>query len=184
MTIVNTNQPYVNDDGLAHKFPPLNTVKGIGGEIGGIHETRMLSFSFDYTFFTTGNSEAPDADTTVKVVDWNLWLPAGAIIEDIHILVGTAWTSAADGFLLDLGTVKKSDFETIIDADGLLASVPEAAVLDGENSKVRVNGEHETTYVGALLNDVGGIAEDSLLSMSYGGEAPTAGTATIRIYWR
>lgn len=186
MTIVNTNQPWVNADGLAVKFSALEQEQGKGGEVCYDHDPKVTTFDIDYLFFTTGITTAPDSATEVKIVDYNLWLPNGAIVERIEIAVGTAWTSVGDAFTMDLGLVRRTDFTTIIDHDGLFAAVPESGVLDIPGNLVRINRNHEATYDGALLDDVGGVSPtyDAVFCMSWNGAAPTAGTAKIRIFWR
>lgn len=183
MTIMNTNQPWVNADGLAVKFPKLELEQGKGGEICSHYSPKVLAVDIDYTTLTTNVSAAPDSATEVVILDYNLYLPAGAVIEKIEVFAATAWTSAGDGFKLNVGTVRKTDMTTIVDADGLIDSLAETA-MDTPNTLVRIDHESNATYAGALLDDATQIATyDVVLCAWWETEAPTAGTAKIRIFY-
>ena len=184
MTIMNTNQPWVNSDGLAVKFPKLEVEQGKGGEICSNYSPKLLEVDISYLTLTTGVTAAPDSATEVVILDYNLYLPAGCTIERIEVVADTAWTSAGDGFKLNVGTVRKTDFTTIVDADGLIDSLAETA-MDTPHTVVRIDAESNTTYLGALLDDADQIATyDVVLCAWWETEAPTAGAGKIRIFYR
>lgn len=184
MTIMNSYVPYVNADTLAVKYPDLLKESGRGGEIGGVHTTQILEVDIDYTDLTTNVSAAPDSATEVVILDWNLYIPAGATIEKIEVATTTAWTSAGDGFKLNVGLVKKSDMSTIVDSDGLIDSLPELSNLDSPNTLLLIDNLQHTTGLGALLNDAAPIAFDSVLCTWWETEAPTAGVSKVRVFYR
>lgn len=180
MAITNTNTPWVNSDGLSVRFADMELIQGKGGEIGGVHETLLLELDVAYTDFTEGTDG--DGATAVKIVDYNLFLPTGCQIERILFATGTAWATAT---AINFGTVRRTDFTTIIDADGLVDSLA-ITTIDTENAIVPIYNEGAGTYAGALLDDVGGpiATYDAVICMFYEGSAPTAGTGKLRIFYR
>lgn len=176
MTIANTNPGYVNADGLRWKFPADEVVKGTAGEYRANTSTHISEFDLDYATVALGTS-----DTVVVILDYDSVFPNGSVIEKIELKVGTAWNSAGDAFLLNVGLVARSDFTTITDADGLLNDVDEAN-LDTAGAVYAVFQEANGTEAGVLLGTA--LAVDNVLCASWNGAAPSAGTAKMYVHWR
>lgn len=176
MAIANTtNGVWVNDDGLRVKFPPESARKGNAGEFNALTSTHITEFDINYSMAALGTSA-----TTVYILDYDVVLPNTAVVEKIEFVTGTAWATDTS---FSIGTVRRSDFTTIIDADGLVdALVLGARDLAGETTVILPGG----TYSGVLLGAQGLDATyDSVLSICFeSGSAPTAGTGTLRVYWR
>lgn len=177
-TNVNTNNATVNADGLRTKYGIADWALGAGGEYRTNTSTRQTEFSIDYTTLALGTD-----GTHAYVLDYDVVLPAGAIIEKIEFQVGTAWASASSDVTLNFGTIQRSDFATIIDTDGLVDSLAKS-VIDTENALVSISNEANATYAGALLDDVGGLTFDSVVVGYWENHVPTAGTGKLRIMWR
>ncbi len=180
MTIANSSSVgWVNADGLRVKFPTQEVIQGKGGEIGGVHLQKVLEIDVDYTTFSGATGA-----TVVNLVDMHLFLPNGAIIEQIDFAVGAAWDSTGNDVALNFGLVRRSDFSTIIDADGLVDSLAKS-VIDTPNALVKIYNEANSTYAGAFMDDDGGVATyDSVICCFWENHAPTVGTGKLRIYFR
>lgn len=178
MTIVNTKAPWVNADGLAVKFPDLEVVQGVGGEICVEQSPKLLEFDLDWEMFTTDISTAPDSATEVKIVDYNLVIPNGALIEQIEIVTTEAWTSGGS-LTLNIGGVARSDYTTINDEDGFVDDLALASFNALNEKYVIILG---TTGAGAYLTAAPTV--DIVPCVRWGTAAPTAGTSKIRIFYR
>ena len=180
MTIINTNPGWVNADGLRVKFPNEHKVKGTAGEFNMLSSTHVTEFELDYADIVL----AVDS-TNVFILDYDTVFPDGATIEKIEVRTEVVWDSAGDAFTLDLGLVKRSDFTTIIDQDGLLVALPQSVMDSLGAVHTTVIGDSTpgtTTYAGTLLDEA--LAFDSVVCANWDGAAPSVGKSTIRIYWR
>jgi hypothetical protein len=177
MAISNTNTGWVNSDTLRVKFPAEEVVKGKGGEWRENTSIHATEFDLDFATINLGTS-----DTAPYVLDFDTVLPAGAIVEEIWVRTGiTAWASAGDGAKLNVGLVKRSDFATIVDADGLVNSLAETEI-DTIGAIHKIYLEDNATGAGALLGTV--LAFDSVVCVYLETEAWTAGTGSLVLYWR
>ena len=176
MTIANsTTGIWVNGDGLRVKFGAAEAVKGNAGEFNMLSSTHLTEFDIDYTMAALGTSA-----TTVYILDYDAVLPNTAVVEKIEFVTGTAWATDTS---ISIGTVRRSDFTTIIDADGLVdALILAARDLAGETTVILPGGTYAGVLLGAQPLDA---TYDSVLSVCFeSGSAPTAGTGTLRVYWR
>jgi hypothetical protein len=176
MTIANTTSGvWVNSDGLRVKFPPESVRKTNSGEFRANTSTHITEFDINYQMAALGTSA-----TTVYILDYDTVFPKTSVIEKIEFVTGTAWATDTS---ISIGTVRHSDFTTIIDADGLVdALILAARDLAGETTVILPGG----TYSGVLLGAQGlDTTYDAVLSVCFeSGSAPTAGTGTLRVYWR
>lgn len=174
MTIANsTDGIWVNDDTLRVKYGRAEAVKGNAGEFNMPSSTHVSEIDVNFTGVALGTGA-----TVVYIHDYDTVFPDTAIVEKIEFVTGTAWATDTD---ISFGIVKRSDFTTIHDADGLVAALILAARnVAGETTVILPGG----TYAGALMGVQAGIGFDGVVCSFWTGAAPTAGTGTLRIYWR
>jgi len=175
MAVANTNTGWVNADGLRVKFPKELVLKGNGGEYNQLSSTHWTEFDIDYTMQALGTSA-----TNPWILSYEVVLPNTAVVEKIEFVTGTAWATDTS---FSIGTVRRSDFTTIIDADGLVdALILAARDLAGETTVILPGGTYSGVLLGAQPLDA---TYDSVLTIAFeAGAASTAGTGTLRIYWR
>lgn len=162
-----------NVDGLLIQYGPDEVAVAKAGEVlqgrGDLHE---IEIDLDYTMV---------ASATATIVNDTVTIPKNAWVERVQVVTLTAWDSAADNFVLNLGTIRATDRTTAIDADGLIAALPQASMDPAGEVQEIIIGH---TYVGA---DVGTVVSDTypgLICADYDTGAPTAGRSTIRIFYR
>ena len=175
MTIANsTTGVWVNNDGLRWKFGAAQAVKGNAGEYRMNSSQHLTEFDIDYTMVAQGTSA-----TTVFILDYDSVLPNTAVVEKIEFITGTAWATDTS---LSVGTVRRSDFTTIIDADGLVdALILSTRDLAGETTTITAGSTYAGVLVGAQPLDA---TYDSVVCVCFeSGSAPTAGTGQLKIYW-
>lgn len=174
MAIANgTDGIWVNSDNLRVRFGRAEAVKGNSGEYRENTSTHVSEFDVDFSEVALGLTA-----TNVFILDYDTVLPDTAIVEKIEFVTGTAWATDTD---INFGTVKRSDFTSIHDADGLVAALILAARnVAGETTVILPGG----TYAGALMGVQAGIGFDAVVCTYWTGAAPTAGSGTLRIYWR
>lgn len=165
---------WVNSDNLRVKFPTEEVKKGTGGEYNTTTSTHISEFDIDYTQAALGTSA-----TNVYILDYDVVLPDTAVIEKVEFITGTAWATDTS---ISIGTVRRSDFTTIIDADGIVdALILSTRDLAGETTTITAGGTYAGVLIGAQpLN----ATYDSLISICFeSGSAPTAGTGILKIFW-
>lgn len=174
MAIANTTTGiWVNGDGLRIKYGTAEGALGLSGEFNVPSSTHQTEYDIVYTDVAQGLTT-----TNVFILDYDTVFPAEAIIDKVEFVTGTAWATDTS---IEFGFVKRSDFTTIVDADGLLdAFILAGRDAAGETTTVLPGG----TYAGALMGVQAGIGFDSVLSTHWLGAAPTAGTGKLRIFWR
>lgn len=122
----------------------------------------------------TGTSIA-SAQTIVNDV---VFLPEGARIDRVQIVCETAWDSAADNTVLNIGLMKVAD-RLVYDADGLVAAIPQASMdAAGEVQEVIIGH----TYVGSAIGTT--LTEPCYITADYDTAAATAGVIRVRVYYR
>lgn len=177
MAIANTQAGWVNSDGLRVKFAGDEKVLAKGGTFSaGIGHEHITEFDIDYATVALGTSA-----TNVYILDYDVYLPDGAVIDKVEFQVGTAWDSTSSDVTLNFGLVKRSDFTTIISATGLVAALPKAQI-DTFGAVVPIYQEGAATYIGASVGAA--LAFDSVVSCHWTNHAPTQGTGKLRIFWR
>lgn len=123
-----------------------------------------------------------DFAATAAILDHQLVIPKNARIDKVEVVTTTAWDSAADNFVMNVGTIKKSattGAESEQDYDGLVAALPQAS-MDPAGDYQTIDVNH--TYKGALLGTT--LAENGYLCFDYDTGAPTAGAAIVRVFYR
>lgn len=147
-----------NDDGLTISFGPIDTLKNIPGIVNTEAFGDTLVAEVDAA---TVGTELPGN------YENGAYIPAGAVVESVEVVVDEAFTSAGGLATLSVGTYDETG--AVVDADGLVAAEAEAnltagAVVDG---------------AGAQVGTV--VAENLYVGLIYGTEAFTAGTARLVI---
>lgn len=180
MAIANsTDGIWVNPDGLRVRMTArAEAAMGSGGEFQeGVGHQHLTEFHVDYATIALGTT-----DTNVYILDYNNYLPDSAVVDRIEFVVGNAWTNGTGDNLLNFGLVKRSDFTTIIDADGLVNSLADNNI-DTDGQTTVIVGPTDT-YAGALMGVQVGIGFDAVVCAYWETNAPTAGTGQLKIYWR
>ena len=160
---------WTNNDGLYLKFAREEATSAVGGEVQPFGDQLVIAFDLDYSIFT---SATPGA---VIVMD-NVTVPNGAQIDEVKLVTETAFDSAGDAFVFNMGLVDQ-DRTTEIDFNGLVAAMPQAS-LDAAGETQTVIVGH--TYAGADIGTVPG--NTGLVCVDYDTAAPTAGKAKVWIY--
>lgn len=123
-----------------------------------------------------------DIASTGTILDHNLVIPKNARIDKVEVITTTAWDSAGDAFVLNVGTIQKSSTtgaETELDYDGLVAALPQAS-MDPAGDWATVDVNH--TYKGAQIGTT--LSVNGYLCFDYDTAAPTAGAAIVRVFYR
>lgn len=180
-TNVNTNNPYVNADGLEVKYGVRASTSGSGGTYSDLlGSVNITEFDVDYTTLALGTD-----GTHAYVLDYDTVLPASAVIEKCEFFVTTAWDSASSDVALNFGLIKRTDFTTIIDTDGLMDTVAKTVIdLAGNLVVTQAAGSYPdiTTYAGAVIGTA--LSYDSIVVGYWETHVPTSGAGKLRIYWR
>lgn len=160
---------WFNNDGLDIRFGVERATPSPGGELTAYGPLRLVSFELDYTDF---------AATPARVSN-TVFLPAYSYVERVRVTTETAFDSAGDAFVYNLG-LQRYDQSTEIDYNGLIAAQPQADVnAAGEIQEVIVGH----TYAGALIGVSSG-ANPGYITVDYDTAAPTAGKARWEVYYR
>ena len=175
MAISNTNTGWINDDTMRVKFAQDELVKGTAGEFNMLSSTHVTEFELTPAMVNLGTS-----DTAPYVLDFDTVFPNGSVINKIELIgTTTTWDSAGDAGAVNMGLVKRSDFATIVDADGLINSLADDAIVAGDVIEITVG----STGAGALLGTA--LEFDSVICVYVETENITAGTEIkVRLHWR
>lgn len=160
---------WTNGDGLYIKYGPDEVKETKGGEYmtGGIAGEHVIELDVDHTMLGTAAAILAD----------NVVIPKNAFIDRVEIITTTAWDSASDNFVFNLGTVRL-DRSTSATAQGLVAALPQASMDPaGEYADVKIGH----TYVGSQVGSV--TSNPLLITGDYDTGAPTAGKSKIRIIY-
>lgn len=153
---------YTNADGLrVLTNADQGAVKTQGVSATGMSQVLVVDFTATAIGSSFGSSN----------IDLNNpYIPAGSLIKRADLVITTAFDSAGEAATLTIGTYNAAG--TAIDADGIDATVAEAAV--GTNGlTVRCDGAHLTT--------TGYISENAYIGAIYGTEAFTSGVGKLYI---
>lgn len=159
---------WLNSDGLYIKFGTDEATQSKSGEYNRLGPLHELAIDLDYTMVQ--NSSATIISDSIRV-------PAGARIERVQVVTHTAWDSAADNFVLNLGLVRL-DRSTTFDVDAFIAALPQASMDPAGEIQEIIIGH---TYVGSAVGTT--LAYSGLVTADYDTGAPTAGASKIRIYY-
>jgi len=157
---------WMNPDQLYRKFGAERGVSSNAGEYRTNGRLREVEVKLTLANLTE----------TETIVSDNVFLPSGAIVQEVEI---TPLTAAATGVAIDVGLIKK-DRTTEGDYNGLLSAFPTASMdVEGEKTILYYN----TTYNGALfgtpLTYSGYISASRTTSTAF-----TAGVIVLTIrYW-
>lgn len=159
---------WTNSDGLKVRFGTAEPNSAYGGEVAPSGIFKVVEFDVDLTDLT-------DIASTVTYLSDTYIIPAGAIVEQVDVVVIEA--SAGTNSNFDLGFRKASD-RTAYDDDGLLIAA------DGWHTSAQgtttIYRQGDTDH-GAVLGIV--LTNDSYIVASYDTAAFTDGVIKIRIYW-
>ncbi len=179
MAIANsTDGIWVNNDGLRIKMTGrAEAALGTAGEYReGLGSHHLTSIDVVYSDVAQGLT-----DTNVFILDYHNYLPSTAVIDKVVFTTGTAFAAGGD-VLLNFGLVRRSDFTTIVDADGIVNSLADDQI-DTAGQVTVIDGS-TATYAGALMGVQAGIGHDSVICTYWETTAPTSGTGILHIYWR
>ena len=158
---------WTNNDGLYIKFGTTEATVGTAGELKEYGPLRVVEVEIDYTMLAT--AAAVMSDTVM--------IPNGARIERIQVVTETAWDSAGDAFVMNLGLIDQ-DRTTELDYNGFIAALPQASMDPaGEINEVIIGH----TYVGALVGTT--LSNTGLITADWDTAAPTVGKSVFRIYY-
>jgi hypothetical protein len=158
---------WLNDDGLYIRYGTEEAALAKGGQYSGTGPTEVIEFSITGT----------DLADAAAIVDRVTVLPDNVQIEQIDILVDTAFTSAGSA-VLDIGVVDLDETSNA-DDDALVAAVALGAI-DAIGDKVElIQG---TSGHGALVGTK--TTKNTFVTASYDTAAFTAGEARVRIHVR
>lgn len=172
---------WLNRDGLLVKFGKEEADKSPGGEVSNSSKHEIV-FEVDYTDLL---SATPAILGTVGTAGtYGVWVPKGARIEALEVIVKTAFTSSGTigSSNISMGTKKTSDFSTELDHDGLLTAAFVGGVLDAVG---------ERTYVIPGVTGAGDdygttTAENGVICVANAAHAThpfTAGRAVFRLFY-
>lgn len=178
---------WVNSDGLIVKFDKELGAVSNAGEYHTQGANRVSEFVIDYKDMLTATP------TTLGDLAGSPWygslgatLPQGARIEEIEVVVETAFTSSGTigsaTFVLGLKDLDRSTEE---DNDGFTAAAATGTVLGlatvGTKTVIRKGSTGAGALVGANTPDAGYLCVSNSAHASH---PYTAGRAVVRIYWR
>lgn len=157
---------WVNDDGLVIKTgvaeAELANVAGYTTD----GPLRMTEIVLNY-------EDMPAVADGVTVINDNVKIPKGAIISEVKINVpSTAFDSAADGMILQIGTID-TDRTSNGDTDALVAAATQ--------TELNAGGTNVAGWLGAGANTA--LASAKLLTWEQDTAAATAGLTTVEVYW-
>lgn len=160
---------WTNGDGLYIKYGPDEVKETKAGEYmtGGIGGEHVIELDVDYTMLGTAAAILAD----------NVVIPKNAFVDRVEIITTTAWDSASDNFVLNLGTIRLDRSSSGV-PQGLVAALPQASMDPaGEYQDIKIGH----TYVGSLIGTV--LTNPVLITGDYDTGAPTAGKSKIRIIY-
>lgn len=157
---------WTNSDGLYIEYGPTKTQPALLGEYRLDGPQRLAELKFDYT-------RMPTVAQNSVVIERDLVLPEGAIIEKVEIFTAVDFDSSGDTMTLNLGTV---------DTDGTSNAVVDSLIVAATQTELNTGGTNVAGWVGTY---VGGspLTAPKLLTWEVDSQAATAGEASIRIYY-
>lgn len=166
-------QLWNNLDGLPIKYGALEATAGTAGEYVTNGPRRYVEVILaDLTTLTT----------TAAVVDYNVWIPKNARIEQVDVVTVTAATSGGSA-TLTIGLMKKdalsqAGYATLYSATGLISALAITAFdAAGETNVITVGSTGAGASIGTTLT------EKVLISAKYTTAVFTAGKLAIRVYY-
>ena len=157
-----------NSDNLFVKFGTTEADAAEGGQVQSSGNRNIAEFEIDMT-------DLPNITASVLYLSDTLVIPAGAIIDQVDVIIHEATAGTNSNF--NLGLRKASD-RTAYDDDGLLIAA------DGwHTSAIGTVTEYTqgSTDHGAVLGIIS--TTDSFVVASYDTAAFTDGVIKVRIYW-
>lgn len=157
---------WVNNDGLVIKTgvaeAELANVAGYTTD----GPLRMTEIVLNY-------EDMPAVDDGVTIINDNVKIPKGAVISEVKINKPlTAFDSAADGMILQIGT---------IDADRTSNGDTAALVAAATQTELNAGGTNVAGWVGAGVNKL--LTSAKLLTWEQDTAVATDGLTTIEVYW-
>lgn len=162
------SETWVNDDGLVVKFGTTEAKDRVIGAINNEGEYQVLTLELD----TDDTDNFPvDADGSVILND-NLQIPEGVLIESVEVVTYEDFDSAGDAFVFDIG---------VIDTDRSSNADPDALIDAATQSEMNTGGTNVAGWVGSAVGAV--TTKNLLLTWETTGADATAGHAVVRIKW-
>lgn len=154
------------NDGLERKFGTERTAINPLGEYKFLGPQRIIAIDFSYT-------DLPAVASNSVIINDNLSLPKGAVVEKVEIFCPVDFDSSGDSMTLNVGWVD-TDRTNGLDVDALVVAATQAELITG--------GENVAGWVGA---EVGGVPTTTvkILTWEVDSQAATAGKGSIRIFY-
>jgi hypothetical protein len=167
---LNTNE-WVNADGLMVLFGTDRVRASRGGEFSSLIEGKhCVEATIDLTTLPTV------ASGNVQIVADNVWLPNGAMIEQVDV-IATKIAVSGGAATLTIGTVDQ-DRTTVGAAAGIVSALAKTAIdALGEYNKLVLGSTSAGTLVGTVLNNT------VLLTAAAGTADFTAGKVRVRVWY-
>lgn len=159
---------WMNADNLYVKFGTNKSTVTIGGAYNESGPYNVVEIKLTGTALAASQTIVSDV----------IILPEGARIDKVETVTETAWDSAADNTVLNVGLMKVAD-RLVYDADGLIAALPQASMDPaGEFQDIKIGH----TYVGSAIGTT--LTEPCYITADYDTAAATAGIVRVRIFYR
>ena len=159
---------WMNDDDLYLKYGTEKTVPGVAGEYRMVGSQRMIELRFTF-------SNLPAVASNDEIASDTLIIPNGAFIEAVEVVVPfTAWDSAGDAFIFNLGTIDADDRTSNLDTDDFIVAATQTEMNTG--------GTNVAGWVGDGVGTA--MVGNKLLTWEQDAAAATAGDSVIRIYYQ
>lgn len=159
---------WLNNDGLYIKYGTTEGATSKGGQILDAGPYRIVEIPISYTDV---------ASASQTIIHDTIVIPKYARVDFVDFVTTTAWDSAADNFVFNVGLVK-TDRSTAYDVDAFIAALPQAS-MDPAGDFQRIDVNH--TYKGSSLGTT--MTENAYIAVDYDTGAPTAGAGKLRIYY-
>lgn len=159
-------QTWTNDDSLLLKFGVEKTKTTITGHYRHDGPQNVIEIDVEY-------ADLPAVADNSVVVDRNIVLPTGSVVEKVEIVTSTAFDSAGDAMTLNIGWIDLDETSNA-DVDAFVVAATQTELNDG--------GTSVAGWVGAeVLGSPTTTAK--YLTWEVDTAAATAGAGVIRIYY-
>jgi hypothetical protein len=163
---------WTNADGLHLVYGTEKAEVGVIGEHKFDGPRRLVEIRFDSARLLDYFPGEVADDAGELVISDKVALPVGAFIEAVEVVTSTAWDSAGDALVLNVGTIDM-DRSSNGNHDSLIDAATQAELITG--------GTNVAGWVGALVGTV--LTTAKLITWEVNGAESTAGEGVIRIYY-
>jgi hypothetical protein len=176
--------PWINNDGLVARMGREESAVQRGGALGN-SASGQLEFTFyvNYTDMLSATASILGAASGTEVGSLGVYIPKGLFVEEMEVLVETAFTSSGTigSSTLLIGVIRE-DRSTTYDDDGFSAAALTGTVAGLATLGTKTVLRKGSTGAGALMGTV--LANDGVIQVSNSAHAThpfTAGRIRVRI---